>query len=150
MKEILVASDGSEAADAALAVGLDLAVEQGADLVIAHVVSVLDFAVHADGKAPRSATRAPRAEDDVVLCAALELAEARGVKTRSELLVGNASEQIIRLAHEIDAQLIVVGSRGLGRVKSAVLGSTSREVVAHADRPVLVVRETPAAEPVPA
>ena len=61
---------------------------------------------------------------------------------KAELLIGYAPKQILRLARDIDADLIVVGSRGLGRVKSAVLGSTSREVLAKADRPVMIVRAT--------
>ena len=61
-----------------------------------------------------------------------------------QLLVGYPPRQILRLAYDIAADLIVVGCRGLGRVKSVVFGSTSREVMAHADRPVLVVRDTKA------
>ena len=69
---------------------------------------------------------------------ALELADDAGVDAEAELLVGY---QILRLADDVGADLIVVGSRGLGGLKSMIVGSTSREVLAHADRPVLVVRQ---------
>ncbi len=49
------------------------------------------------------------------------------------------AEAILHLAGEIDAAVIVLGTRGLSGVKSLVLGSTSHQVIHHADRPVLVV-----------
>lgn len=141
MKRILVATDGSEAAHAAIDAGIELAVDEGAELVFAHVISVLEFAPHTNG-AEVPPKRIPRVEDDPALCEPLARAHGHGLEAKSELLIGYPSKQILRLAKEIDADLIVVGSRELGRIKSAVLGSTSRELLSHADRPVLVVRET--------
>src|SRR3954447_13237572 len=52
----------------------------------------------------------------------------------------NAAETIVAVAEQRDAAAVVVGSRGLGRVKSRLLGSTSRGILHHTARPVLVVR----------
>jgi nucleotide-binding universal stress UspA family protein len=52
----------------------------------------------------------------------------------------NIAETLVRLADERDAAAVVVGTRGLGRVKSALLGSTSRGLMHHTRRPVVVVR----------
>jgi nucleotide-binding universal stress UspA family protein len=52
----------------------------------------------------------------------------------------NVAETLARLADERDAAAVVVGTRGLGRVKSAMLGSTSRGLMHHTRRPVVVVR----------
>jgi nucleotide-binding universal stress UspA family protein len=148
MKKILIATDGSETARAAIDAGLELAADDHAEVVFVHVTSVLEFPAAASGsEAPE---RVPRIETDAVLLDALEQARTCEVAARAELLIGYAPKQIIRLARDIEADLIVVGSRGHCRVKRAVLGSTSRTVLAKADRPVMVVRETDVREPVEA
>lgn len=139
MNTILVAVDGSEQGLAALDAAVALAKDESARLVCARVISVLDFAPHENGRKPAPPDRVPRCEDDGILGGALAVASACGVEATAELLVGYPPRQIMRLADDIGADLIVVGSRGPGSVKSVVVGSTSREVLAHAGRPVLVV-----------
>jgi nucleotide-binding universal stress UspA family protein len=55
--------------------------------------------------------------------------------------LGRPDAEIVRLAEELGAGLIVLGSRGLGPLRSALMGSVSHSVVRHARCPVLVVRE---------
>jgi len=50
------------------------------------------------------------------------------------------AETLAAIADEHDASALVIGSRGLGKVKSSVFGSTSRELLRRTNRPVLVVR----------
>jgi nucleotide-binding universal stress UspA family protein len=64
----------------------------------------------------------------------------QGVDYTIELLEGPAADAIVRVAEARDADAIVVGSRGLGRVR-AVLGSVSHDVLHLSDRPVVVVPE---------
>jgi nucleotide-binding universal stress UspA family protein len=70
--------------------------------------------------------------DRASLDEALELAEERGIPALTRLLVGVAARQIVAYANEIGADLIVVGSRGLGRVSGVLLGSVSRGVLRDA------------------
>ena len=148
MRTILIATDGSDPASAAVAAGLELAADESAEVVLVHVISILDLSsTTSGGEKPQ---RVPRAEDDPVLCAAVDRARAAHLVARTELLIGYPPKQILRVAREIDADLIVVGTRGLGRMKSAVLGSTSHDVLEHSDRPVLVVRGSDVPEAVKA
>lgn len=61
-------------------------------------------------------------------------------KVVTEVMEGDAAEAIIASANANKSDLIVMGSRGLGRLAGLVLGSTSQKVVAHAPCPVLIVR----------
>jgi nucleotide-binding universal stress UspA family protein len=58
----------------------------------------------------------------------------------SELIEGNPAEAIIKVADAQKSDLIIMGSRGLGRLTGLMLGSTSQKVVSHAPCPVLIVR----------
>jgi nucleotide-binding universal stress UspA family protein len=58
----------------------------------------------------------------------------------TELIEGDAAEAIIEVAKTRESSVIVMGSRGLGRLAGLVLGSTSQKVVSHAPCPVLIVR----------
>jgi nucleotide-binding universal stress UspA family protein len=69
-----------------------------------------------------------------------ELAES-GVDASVELREGDPADQLIRAAAEQDADLIVVGSRGLSMLPRLVLGSVARKVLLHAPQSVLVIRE---------
>jgi len=65
----------------------------------------------------------------------------RGITAEGVLRRGDAADEILNHARETDSDLIVVGSRGLGAVRSLFLGSVSRKLVHYADRSVLVVRK---------
>ena len=134
---ILAAHDGSKDADDAFQSALDFAALCGARLQVVSVASP-----------PEPPTRV---ETEAVLEAATQhyeelfeglrrRAQERGVAFESRVLVGHAAEQILRLAGETGAGLIVVGHRGHSTIREWLFGSTSRRVVAHAVCSVLVVR----------
>lgn len=64
-----------------------------------------------------------------------------GLKSiKTQVRSGDYAGEILKAAEENSADMIVIGSRGLGRLKSAVLGSVSQKVLHHADCSVLTVR----------
>jgi nucleotide-binding universal stress UspA family protein len=68
------------------------------------------------------------------------LARTAGFEVRGSVAKGKSWRAICDEAEKLDAELIVVGARGLSRVQSALLGSVSNAVVVHAHRPVLVIQ----------
>jgi nucleotide-binding universal stress UspA family protein len=143
MKKILIATDGSPASLQAVEIGLELAAEQDAKAIFVHVApssEVLPVTGFAMG--PVTVPHEVSDYDMEPLEQAVELAEGQGLEAGSRLLVGDAAKQIVEYADSIDADLIVVGSRGLGAISSTLLGSVSRGILHAAKRPVLIVRET--------
>jgi len=63
-----------------------------------------------------------------------------GVRVQSRILSGNVVDKICECAEEVDADIVLVGSRGLGNIGSLVLGSVSERVVHKCSRSVLVVK----------
>jgi nucleotide-binding universal stress UspA family protein len=83
-------------------------------------------------------------EDEAAKTAAngARVAEDAGLRATGESLRGApAWSAIVNTADDIDAELIVMGARGLSPFKSALLGSVSNGVVHHTTRPVLVVHD---------
>jgi nucleotide-binding universal stress UspA family protein len=141
MKKILIATDGSESAHEALEFGLDLAAEQDAKAFIVHVAPVVDVMPYANfGYVAPSVPHEFDEHDRECLREAAELAAEKGVDVETGLLKGRPADEIVAYADTIDADLIVVGSRGHGAIASALIGSVSRGVLHESRRPVLIVR----------
>ena len=150
MQKILIATDGSPSSLEAIELGLELAEEHAAEVMFVHVAPVLDRSF-ADGIGVPAAV--PHRIDEVdrkPLEDALALAAERDVEAKAELLAGQPVDEIVACADTIDADLIVLGSRGRGALATVLLGSVSRGVLHEARRPVLVVRGTRVREAEPA
>lgn len=148
MQRILIATDGSDTALEAVDFGLDLAHGEGADVTFLHVTLPIEWSVYPFGPLEALPDAAPPADQDDALRAAMERAAAKGVHATPVSVLGDPVSEVTGYARTMNADLIVVGSRGLGGVTSALLGSVSKGILKHADRPVLVVRAAHA--PVPA
>ena len=141
MKRIVIATDGSESAHEALELGLDLASEQAARAFVVHVAPRVDALPYASFTVVTPTIPHEFSEHDrKPLQEASELAAERGLEIETELLQGNPADEIVAFADTIDADLIVVGSRGHGAVASALIGSVSRAVLHESRRPVLIAR----------
>jgi nucleotide-binding universal stress UspA family protein len=127
--KILLATDGSEDAQLAATTSVDLSKRLDSELHVVYVRHVLD-----PGFESRMHERAGEAAKNKVK-------EASGEVTQAHARVGLPAAEILRLAEELGVGLIVMGSRGLGGIRRALMGSVSDSVVRHAHCPVLVVRE---------
>jgi nucleotide-binding universal stress UspA family protein len=143
MSTILIATDGSSAAQAAVDVGVRLASEHGSDVVFVHAYR--ELAVYAVPFAPIVAVphEVTEADDDTPLLAAAEIADQAGVTHDVRLVAGDTVTTILRVADEVDAEMIVIGSNRHGAIGTALLGSVSLELLRRVRRPVLIVHPTP-------
>jgi nucleotide-binding universal stress UspA family protein len=134
-KTIVLALDGSEGSQKAIPVATELARQDGARIVIAHV----EQNIAGKGGGPIIAT-----EDEIqaeIRKRAEELA-AEGLETSVEmrtLMVGGPAHVISEMANEANADLIVAGSHGHTAVGGFLLGSVTQRLLNVASCPVLVV-----------
>lgn len=142
---IVAAVDGSEEAKLATWAAAELSVGTGSEI---HLVLVLPTPTRMYGHHFYSADmeiqllERARAEAREFLDAQAERVRSGGGRVaQTYLATGRPEEEIVELAEEIDAGMIVMGSRGLGGVRRALMGSVSGSVVRHAHCPVLVIRE---------
>jgi nucleotide-binding universal stress UspA family protein len=146
-ESIVCGVDGSADSLAALGVAARLAERLEARLVLAHVAepALAPYAavgrIGPGGIAPRPMTLATRDEQEE---AGARLLEQRAAEhglgdVEQRVVVGFPAERLADLADDEDAELIVVGSRGRGRLKAALLGSVSSSLVGVARCPVLIV-----------
>ena len=140
MKRILIATDGSPSAQEGVAFGLELAADQDAVATFVFVVPAVDVVPTGGFGLTASMPHEVTDAEYEPLERAREQAEGAGVAAHARLLRGEAVDEIVAFADVIDADLIVVGSRGHGTLASTLLGSVSRGVLHEARRPVLVVR----------
>jgi len=144
MRAILVATDGSQAATAALEAAIALATETGDEIVAITVWRALqgDYGhAHPSAAVLDDLLKAEREHAEATLAEAIALADAAGVRVRTRLATGDPAREICAHAQEIDARLIAIGTRGYGSVASLLLGSVSNAVIRHAPCPVMVIRE---------
>jgi nucleotide-binding universal stress UspA family protein len=148
MSTVLIATDGSTAAEAAVETGVRLASEHGLDAVFVHAYQELD--VFAAPFAPVFAVPREPVEpaEDQPLLAAAEVADRAGVCHEERLVAGNTVDAILRVGSELNAEMIVVGSNRHGTLGTALLGSVSLELLRRSRRPVLVVHPAPTPVPV--
>ena len=145
---ILLATDGSREAQLAASTAADLANTTNSEL---HLITVAlgnpdpVYHIHEGGlryETYQQALEAIKGEAQKVLDEQVQQIERAGGSVKEAYLrVGERRDQaVVHLAEELGAGLIVMGSRGLGGVRRALMGSVSDSVVHHAHCPVMIVR----------
>lgn len=142
-KRILIATDGSEHAKHALQYALDFAKKWSSELLIVSVVPPF----------PPQLTAGPGFniggyidELEQSYLQILNKAEEHVKNRSSEIIVstklgnGRPADVIIDTAEKENVDLIVMGSRGYGGITGWILGSTSKHVVEHCTKPILIIK----------
>ena len=137
---ILLATDGSSHAELAAMKAVELAKSTGARLHVVAVGRTFPAAVY-DVYTESWQEDLRREAQEILEEQVRKIEEAGGtVAIAHRKMNEHRDEAIVHLAEEIDADLIVIGSRGFGGLKRALLGNVADSVVRHAHCPVLVVR----------
>lgn len=140
ISRILVPVDGSENSFRALEQALFIAKSTGAAITAVHVIERPPTVYVESQKLLDELLANYRRESEKILDKSQETAQGKGVKLETALLEGDPASNITAYAEKEGCDLIVIGSRGLGRFKAAVLGSTSNKVLHHAKCSVLIAR----------
>ena len=140
---ILLATDGSEEAELATLRALDIAERTDSELHVVHVGVVPIFLKSYPGTLGyerRLYEEIEEVSSELLRKQTWRVKALGGTVAGAHLRMGEVALEIVALAEELGADLIVMGSRGLGGVRRALMGSVSDSVVRHAHCPVLVVR----------
>jgi nucleotide-binding universal stress UspA family protein len=150
---VLIAYDGSELSQAALRRAAELFA--GRPAVLATVWEPGLAAVFAGPTDPLGGTTLPpdpatvetidrlqREHASTVAAAGAELARSLGLEAEPHAVPDevDVADTLIAIAAERDAAVIVVGTHGISGLRSRLLGSVARRLIAHCERPVLVMR----------
>ena len=143
-KSIVVGTDGSDTANQAVrqAVELALAVGGSIDLVSAYAPVPAQRLSEERRQAPEDLQWAitPREDVDATLAAAAAIAQEAGVSVEVFPRQGDPADAILDVAEERDADLIIVGNKGMTGAKRFLLGSVPNKVSHHAPCSVLIIR----------
>ena len=145
--KILLATDGSKEAKLAFASAAELSEKTDSELHVVYVGHMPLVSYESPGATILDPDLLGRMQEDAKQEARTKLDEQvqrvgqTGEVAEMHARVGRPDAEIVGLADELDAGLIVLGSRGLGTLRRALMGSVSDSVVRHAHCPVLIVRE---------
>jgi nucleotide-binding universal stress UspA family protein len=142
--KILLATDGSKKANLAARTAVDLADRTGSELHVAFILRTQDASKY--GTMGFDTEKAHEEEIKQMGQRLLDeqvrwIEEAGGSVAGAHFRMARPDQGILAVGEDIGTGLIVLGSRGLGGVKRALMGSVSDSVVRHAHCPVLVVRK---------
>jgi nucleotide-binding universal stress UspA family protein len=131
---LVVGYDGSECARAALRAALTLGRELEASIVVA-----FGFSANPLGGEIHDYREALEEHARKVLGEAVERARDEGIDVETVVVEEAPADGLVDLARQRDARAIIVGTRGEGPLRGALIGSTPHKLLQLADRPVLVV-----------
>ena len=140
ISKILVPVDGSDNSLRALDQALFLAKSTGASITAMHVIESPPTVYVESQKLLNELLANYRKESAKILDKCKEIAQKQGLKIETVLAEGDAASNINGYADKESFDLIVIGSRGLGKLKSAILGSTSNKVLHHSKGTVMITK----------
>ncbi|KAK1562856.1 hypothetical protein Q3G72_018121 [Acer saccharum] len=150
--KVMVAIDDSEESFVALKWVLDNlygiagVVPEASMLTMVHVQEPFQQYFFPAGPGPAMVESVRKAKEEMaaaLLARALQMCKDKMVKAETLIVEGDPKDKICKLAEQMHIDLLVVGSRGLGKIKRAFLGSVSDYCAHHAVCPIVIVKPPP-------
>ncbi len=135
-EKVLLATDGSKDAALAARTAVDVCEGTGAQLHVVHVW----YSVPTARLRPFMRAELKKLGNELLEEGVKQVEDSGGHVSDTYLLEGRAADEILDLAERTEADLVVIGSRGLGTVGRIALGSVSEAVIHHSHWPVLMLR----------
>lgn len=139
LRNMLVPFDGSKNSFRGLDVAISIAKEAESSITLFHCI---DVPPHSEFKATGEIENRLRKEVNRFMEKAENIVTKEGIKVRKKVTKGNVGYHIVKYAHSKNEKfdMVVIGSRGMGSIKSMFLGSVSNYVLHTSKIPVLVVK----------
>jgi len=137
---ILVPIDGSDNSFRALDAALLLSEKLGSNISVIHVMEEVPITHIGSEKILNELLEAYKKENQDILLKCSEIANQKGLTIKTFLLQGNPASVILDYNKKKKFDLVIMGSRGLGKFKELILGSVSSKIVHHSPCAVLLIR----------
>jgi len=140
-RQILIATDGSKAAEDAAYLGIKFARQYGAKVYAVYVINVTAYdSIIMDESWTIDECEECEKKGHKATASVGDKAKFAGLEAESVILKGDPAEKILDFADERGIDMIIVGSLGKSGIEHFALGSVSEKIVRHANVPVLIVR----------
>jgi nucleotide-binding universal stress UspA family protein len=138
--KLLVPMDGSDNSFRALNHAIFLSKKTMAEIITLHVMEYLPLVYIESQRTIDAIISQHLEESQSILNKSRDIGNNNGVKVETELMKGDAAANIIDYSRKENFDTIIMGRRGMGKLRELVLGSTSTKVLSHSDCTVVIVK----------
>jgi len=138
--KILVPVDGSDNSYKALEAALILSEKLGSNISVVNVMEQVPITHIESEKLLSELLEAYKKENQEILSKCSHIAHQKGITIKTVLLQGNPAPVILDYSKKENFDLVIMGSRGMGKFKELILGSVSSKIVHHSPCAIMIIR----------
>jgi nucleotide-binding universal stress UspA family protein len=138
--KILVPADGSDNSYRALEAALVFSEKLGSSVSVVNVMEQVPITHIESEKLLNELLEAYKKENQEILSKCSDIAHQKGITIKTVLLQGNPAPVILDYIKKENLDLVIMGSRGMGKFKELILGSVSSKIMHHSPCAVMIIR----------
>ncbi len=138
--KILVPVDGSDNSYKALEASLVLSEKLGSNISVVNVMEQVPITHIESEKLLSELLEAYKKENQEILSKCSDIARQKGITIKTVLLQGNPAPAILDYSKKENFDLVIMGSRGMGKFKELILGSVSSKIVHHSPCAIMIIK----------